>query len=221
MYSGGFSLTGGHVKKSIAILIDGGFLKEKIKVDPDPVKQAARVVRAAHALVARDEEIYRIFYYDCGPFDRTIKDLSGANFDFSKTPQYNYQKSFLAFIARQPQVAVRLGILSYRGLVLKSRVAYQLKKDPVGFRKLTSTDFAPDFQQKGVDMRIGLDVALLAKDRLVDRVALVTADSDFIPAMKLARREGIQVVLVSLANKAKPELLHHADFYRNPDLSRV
>jgi len=56
---------------------------------------------------------------------------------------------------------------------------------------------------------------------IVERIILVTADSDFIPAMKLARREGVQVALASLANAAKPELLHHADFYRNPDLSKI
>jgi len=33
-----------------------------------------------------------------------------------------------------------------------------------------------------------------------DRVILVTADSDFVPAMKFARREGVQVVLVTMGH---------------------
>jgi len=34
-------------------------------------------------------------------------------------------------------------------------------------------------------MKIGLDAAWLASKRIVDRIILVTADSDFIPAMSL------------------------------------
>ena len=35
--------------------------------------------------------------------------------------------------------------------------------------------------------------------RIVDRVILISGDTDMIPAMKLARREGVQVVLVDVA----------------------
>ena len=35
-------------------------------------------------------------------------------------------------------------------------------------------DFAPKFQQKGVDMRIGLDMATIAANRSVDLIALMT-----------------------------------------------
>ena len=69
-------------------------------------------------------------------------------------------------------------------------------------------------RQKGVDLRIGVDIALMAKDGLVDRIVLVAGDSDLVPAMKLARREGVQVVLVSLGHGIKPILKEHADFYR-------
>lgn len=51
---------------------------------------------------------------------------------------------------------------------------------------------------KRVDMKIGLDVAWLASKGIVDRIILVTADTDFVPAMKFARREGVQVLLVPM-----------------------
>ena len=208
--------------KKIAVLIDGGFLNKKIKTVPNPQLQASRIIKVAHACIdPAEEELYRIFYYDCGPFGLEVKDLVGNVVDFSKTKHFAYQKSLLAFIAKQPFVAVRLGMLSYRGWALKSHIVRELQKNPQAKKAFTFKDFVPDFQQKGVDMRIGLDVALLAMDGLVDRVVLITADSDFIPAMKLARREGLQVVLSSLASRTKRELLDHADIFRNPDLTGI
>jgi uncharacterized LabA/DUF88 family protein len=56
----------------------------------------------------------------------------------------------------------------------------------------------PDFEQKGVDMRIGIDVATLCLKRLVDRIILFSGDADMIPALKLARREGLQVYVVKM-----------------------
>ena len=53
-----------------------------------------------------------------------------------------------------------------------------------------SGDLKPNIQQKGVDLRIGLDIAALALKHQVEIIVLVTGDSDFIPALKFARREG-------------------------------
>ena len=82
-------------------------------------------------------------------------------------------------------------------------------------RPIAAADVIPDFGQKGVDMRIGLDVAWLSSNRIVQRIILVTGDSDFIPAMKFARREGIQVVYVSMNHKSiKAGLVEHSDEHR-------
>jgi uncharacterized LabA/DUF88 family protein len=209
------------LKKRIALLIDGGFLDKKIpNKSKNPEIQAGRIVQAALACMDPvEEELYRIYYYHCPPYGRKAMDVAGNLVDFSATPAFAYHTSLLAYLARQEFVAVRLGMLSLNGWIPKSHILYQVKK--TGNVICTAADFKPNLQQKGVDMRIGLDVALLALNHLVERVALVTADSDFIPAMKLARREGLQVVLSSLANKTKPELEHHADIYRNPSLAHI
>lgn len=61
-------------------------------------------------------------------------------------------------------------------------------------------------------MRIGLDIASLALKPLVSTVAVVTADSDLVPAMKFARREGLRVYLDTLGEvRVRPELKVHAD----------
>ena len=59
-------------------------------------------------------------------------------------------------------------------------------------------DFSLSLQQKGVDMKIGLDIASLSFKHQVDKIILIAGDSDFVPAAKLARTEGIDFVLDSL-----------------------
>ena len=72
-----------------------------------------------------------------------------------------------------------------------------------------------EFEQKGVDMRIGLDMATFSSTRSVDLIALATNDTDCIPAMKHARRAGLQIALIVVPGyNPAPELMAHADFHR-------
>lgn len=68
-----------------------------------------------------------------------------------------------------------------------------------------------DIKQKGVDMRIGLDIASLAFKRQVDQIVLIAGDADFVPAAKLARREGIDFILDPLWNPIHDDLIEHID----------
>lgn len=60
-------------------------------------------------------------------------------------------------------------------------------------------------------MRIGLDIASLTLKKHAQMIVLVTADSDFVPAMKFARREGAQLVLITLGHGIRDGLKEHAD----------
>ncbi len=60
-------------------------------------------------------------------------------------------------------------------------------------------------------MKIGLDIASLAYKRLVDQIILIAGDSDFVPAAKLARREGIDFVLDPMWADIKANLFEHID----------
>ena len=60
-------------------------------------------------------------------------------------------------------------------------------------------------------MRVGLDIASLTLKKQVEVIVLVTGDSDFVPAMKFARREGAQLFLVTLGHKVVDEMREHAD----------
>lgn len=109
-------------------------------------------------------------------------------------------------------IAFRSGELSFDGWMVKRKSTQEIIATG---RALTASDLAPDLKQKRVDMKIGLDVAWLASKSIVEKLILVTADSDFVPAMKFARREGVQVVLVTMGHKlVKQELKEHADEVR-------
>ena len=60
-------------------------------------------------------------------------------------------------------------------------------------------------------MRIGLDISSMAYKRQVDRIVLIAGDSDFVPAAKHARREGIDFILDPMWQSIKPSLQEHID----------
>lgn len=70
-------------------------------------------------------------------------------------------------------------------------------------------------QQKGVDMRIGIDISSLAFKKQVDQIILIAGDSDFVPAAKLARREGIDFILDPMWADIKEDLFEHIDGLRS------
>ena len=76
---------------------------------------------------------------------------------------------------------------------------------------LLDSDFDLDINQKGVDLRIGLDMARLALNDRVRAIVVVTGDSDFIPGFKFVRREGLKIILDSMGHNVRNELRIHSD----------
>ena len=60
-------------------------------------------------------------------------------------------------------------------------------------------------------MRIGIDITTLTLKRQVDTIILVTGDSDFVPAAKVARREGVEFLLDPMWHTVNDDLLEHVD----------
>lgn len=122
---------------------------------------------------------------------------------------YRFQggDAWLHDLAARERFAVRRGVLKFRGR--------KPKAIPISSGPLQDEDFAPDFEQKGVDMRIGLHIGSLAHDRVVERAMLVTADTDMIPAMKFGRRAGLRIVAIERPGaKRLREFLAHVDIRR-------
>jgi len=79
------------------------------------------------------------------------------------------------------------------------------------WRDLGDTDVALGLRQKGVDMRIGLDITSITLKKQADTIVLVTGDSDFVPAAKLARREGVEFILDPMRQNVSDDLFEHID----------
>ena len=104
--------------------------------------------------------------------------------------------------------ALRMGEVRFRGWELDHKDLLESQ----GKYLVTADNFRPSLQQKGVDMRIGLDIASLALKRQVDMLVLVAGDADFVPPMKFARREGVQFAVVTRGHPVHQDLMEHSDF---------
>ncbi len=184
------------------VLIDGGYLRAVSRqcgyeFTPEWIEQIAH-----QCTVADQDLLLKIPYYDCAPYQGTIRHpVSG------KEEQRKSDRRWLDDLSRKDYFAVRLGSLKFRG--------FRLKEVPTSETTLRDEDFKPGFEQKGVDMRIGLDIASMCEKRAVERVVLLSGDTDMVPAMKHARKAGVQVVVIELpGRRPPPDLLAHADLCR-------
>lgn len=184
-----------------AVLIDGGNSRVLAR-EAGKTYNPEYIALIANACLQSGEFLLRVLYYDCAPYNGTVKlPVSGQDKEFKASDGWLHE------LARKDHFAIRLGVLKFRG--------FRPRHIPIGPQNLTDSDFKPIFEQKGVDMKIGLDIAQFSENRSVDRIILCTQDTDCVPAMKYARRSGLQVVLIRFPNShIAPELLEHADFDR-------
>lgn len=198
-----------------AILLDGGFVTKRLQASLGRNAVADDIVAVCDRLRAHPElagyELLRIYYYDAFPSsERVNKPVSRDSFDLATTERYRLGQSLFDNLILKPHFALRMGQvnLSPHKWRMKPRVAKELI---AGQRQLTDDDFLLDLSQKGVDMRVGMDMARLALRDMVRTVVVVTGDSDFVPAFKYVRREGVKVILDALGQNVRAELKQHAD----------
>jgi uncharacterized LabA/DUF88 family protein len=196
---------------SYAILLDAGFLRYKLGTSRNPadvagIRAFAKQIASLPCVIGK--HLHRIYFYDAKPLDLVSAiPLSGGIVDFGASSTAARNRRLHGELLREPFFALRFGELVHEGWRLKSRVLHSH-----GPRiEIGAADFEPVIRQKGVDMRIGLDIASLTLKHQVGVIVLVTADSDFVPAMKFARREGAQLFLVTLGHGIKEGMREHAD----------
>lgn len=219
----GFKLSGSDVKT--AFLIDGDFFLRRFRYLQGHAPPG-RVARSLHWMclehLRREHNhsrgLYRIFFYDCPPLTmKAHNPISGAAIDFSRTSTATWRLALHDELRRLRKVALRLGYLSERSASWKLRagILKKLLRGEMKVSDLKVEDVLFDVGQKGVDMRIGLDIASLAYKRLVEQIVLVSGDSDFVPAAKLARREGIDFILDPMWAPIRHDLHEHIDGLRS------
>ena len=209
--------------KKAAILVDGEWFRRSLEIAlkgslPNGVTAEVMYKNALLAL-AKDEELFRLFYYDCPPYQgKEINPIDKSTVDFKTLKKFQARSLFLSEMKAKDFVAMRLGIARNRGWTLTDGyIRRAIAGTPPSPPQANEVFLA--LEQKGVDMRIGIDVATLSLKKIVERVILISGDTDMIPAMKLARREGVQVVLVEVASPQGMSLSKHLD--EDTDLCRT
>jgi len=205
------------MKKS-AILIDGEFFSIALRHDLKLKRRPTAAEIYQHAIGLADlqtEEVWRIFYYDSRPY-RGVQwhPITKQSITYAQSSIAKARDAYLNALGQKDLVALRCGKAHPRGWVLSE--AYLRKLTQGQFRPPAPEDYELRFEQKGVDMRIGIDVATLAFNRSVDRIIVATNDTDLIPALKVARRCGIQVVIAQIGSfNPHHDLVEDADFRRH------
>ncbi len=211
----------------VAILVDGGFFQRRAKHlwgEKSGEERARELIDYCHRHLRHQvnheiqyDDLYRIFYYDCPPAENNVyhpflkKDVS-----LKKTALYTYMTAFHETMRHQRKVALRMGKLSANDLnySLTLKAQKKLLRGDLQISDLQESDFTLSIGQKGVDMRIGIDIASMAYKKQVTRMILISGDSDFVPAAKLARREGIDFVLDPMGASISADLSEHIDGIR-------
>lgn len=134
--------------------------------------------------IAGGIDILRTYYYDCLPYQSSRPTPT-------EKERYGNHRRFLSALERIPRFQVRLGKLAFRG---------------------KRADGSEIFEQRQVDILLGVDMVLLAAKHQITHAALVSGDSDFLPAVKAAKDEG---VLISLFHGTK--LPPHRELWDNAD----
>lgn len=205
-----------------AIMVDGAFFIRRAKhifgaLDPEQLANRLSMYACKHAKQKDTpiyESLYRIFFYDCPPLQKKMQHpLTHKTIDYAKSDRTNWRRTLHDVLRRTPKVALRLGTLDDMNCswTISNDKIKKLCSNKIQISDLTEDDVTLNVKQKGVDMRIGLDIASMSYKQQVQRIVLISGDSDFVPAAKLARREGIEFTLDPMWAPIKQDLQEHID----------
>ncbi|MGD0091376.1 MAG: NYN domain-containing protein [Planctomycetota bacterium] len=116
--------------------------------------------------LAHGDERLRTYYYDCAPY---VSEPPKAE---EKLRQANFDR-FKRALEMEPRFQVRLGRLA----------------------KYIDEGGAARYEQKKVDVLLTVDLLKLALEHQLQRAVLFAGDSDFVPAIQIARDAGVVIQL--------------------------
>lgn len=143
-------------------------------------------------LVGAERQLVRTYYYNCPlPPDAPLE-------------QRNRQQKFYGALARVPYFEVRLGKLAKKEVYCS-----------------TCGKTVQRYVEKGVDMRIGVDMLSLTSKNLIDVPILVSGDGDLVEAVKAVKELGRHVELATLPRGRSWELVQAADVVHELDEAKM
>ena len=217
---------------STAILIDGAYFIKRVRhFEPHNYFNAQRIAdlaircamlhlsdkKRANEKTVR-KELYRIFFYDCPPIAKKMHNpITKKAIDFSKSDEAIFRLELHQKLLKKRKLALRLGDLAETAeWVIKSDIEQSILKGKRDLKltPLKENEVIINTRQKGADMRIGIDITTLSLKKQVTQIVLIAGDSDFVPAAKLARREGVDFILDPIHKNIPDKLNEHIDGLR-------
>ena len=197
-----------------AILMDGGFVRLKLHRRlgrfPGVEDVVAEIDRLKECPELQHLQLLRTYFYDSPPASgMLVNPVSGQTLDLGMSPIFAANAALQQGLELVPDLALRKGETDVHGWTVGEAALRDMAR--TGRREIAENDLVPKIEQKGVDLRIGLDIARLSIQRMVEAIVVVTGDSDMVPAFKFARREGVRVILSHMGHTIKRELKVHAD----------
>ena len=133
--------------------------------------------------LSKENNLYRTYYYHCLPYQSKSPTPDEAA-RFGKAQKFFYNLDQLN------RFQVRLGKLAFRG---------------------NTDNGKPIFEQKRVDILLGTDLVLLAAKQHISEAVIIAGDSDFMPAIEVAKSEGVLIRLYSHPDSVHNDLWNLAD----------
>jgi len=162
-------LHGEAVVSRVAIFIDGGYMDRVLRDEFAGAKISyAAFSHEISAQIHPNPDILRTYYYHCLPYQSNPPTQV-------ESQRFASMQNFLDAVNRLPRFEVRLGRLARRGPDIRGRYF---------------------FEQKMVDVLLSIDLVHLSSKGQIAYVAIVGGDSDFVPAIKMAKNEGVSVWLL-------------------------
>lgn len=128
--------------------------------------------------------LFRTYYYHCLPYQSNPPTQEESS-------RISKAQSFFHQLQQLSRFEVKTGKLELRGY---------------------KADGSPIYIQKRVDILLGVDLVLLAVKQKITHVAILAGDSDFLPAIHVAKNEGVLIYLFhGIINKPHDDLLETAD----------
>lgn len=202
------------MNREVAFIIDGHFMRKRVaKLKPFPFT-GANIRQYCLKHLQNNDHLYRIFYYDSPPLEATgHHPISGVQIKFGSTAVAQRQRDLIDSIKNTPNFALRLGRPAWhKDWQINSRVQRELLKGKIEVKDIDPNAVLPNVRQKLVDMKIGLDIASIALKRVATHLIVISGDSDLVPALKLARTEGMQVCLDPMWSNISDDLKEHVDY---------
>ena len=204
---------------STAILVNGTFYRKRAQKMLGSAKAEDRANELENYCMkhlSNSSQLHQIFYYDCLPEDKIIYHVyTKKNINYGESNFCSWMNTFINSLKAKRKFSLRLGKLVPRYEneyhTLKTNVLKELFDGTKQFNELTEDDFMLSVEQKGLEMQIAIDIASLAYKKEVNRIVFISGDKDFLPAAKLARREGLDFILDPLFNHISSDIIEHID----------